>query len=328
MSIRDPQASGDIRQGPAGMLRALFARVGKLLMAAERAGLPEPRPEMPDFRPGPSGSAAPGTLATTDTPAAETRTGAAGGIPHRAAGEGRSRSEAGGWAQRETAPARPGSQSVPPVPVVPEAARGQFRPLGQTGNVRLIPAAGPHRTADSPAAAGPGSVAGGSAAGPAEMAGTAGAAEMAEMAERPGSAGPALTAAAPADAELADAGLVGAGSTADQAITDGFADGGWAEAAAIGEMIAAGRAEAGLAAVGEGPVTGPAGASTTAGPDSASLPVASYDSLSLPSLRARLRNLDVAQLRALMEYERANAGREAVLTMFGNRIAKISGGQP
>ena len=55
----------------------------------------------------------------------------------------------------------------------------------------------------------------------------------------------------------------------------------------------------------------------------ASLPVPNYDDLSVASLRARLRNLDTAQARALLDYEKANAGRAAVLTMFERRIAKL-----
>ena len=65
----------------------------------------------------------------------------------------------------------------------------------------------------------------------------------------------------------------------------------------------------------------PPAASTRA----AALPVPNYDDLSVASLRARLRNLDTAQVRALLDYEKANAGRAAVLTMFERRIAKLEG---
>jgi len=40
-------------------------------------------------------------------------------------------------------------------------------------------------------------------------------------------------------------------------------------------------------------------------------------------LRARLRNLDVTQLRQLIEYESAHADRADVITMFERRIAKL-----
>jgi len=58
-------------------------------------------------------------------------------------------------------------------------------------------------------------------------------------------------------------------------------------------------------------------------PSATSLPVPNYDNLTVPSLRARLRNLDTAQLRMLLDYEKAHAGRGDVLTMFERRIAKL-----
>jgi hypothetical protein len=55
-------------------------------------------------------------------------------------------------------------------------------------------------------------------------------------------------------------------------------------------------------------------------------PIANYDALSLPSLRARLRSLDAAQLARLAAYERAHAARAEVISMFENRIAKLRAG--
>ena len=52
-------------------------------------------------------------------------------------------------------------------------------------------------------------------------------------------------------------------------------------------------------------------------------PLPNYDELSVASLRARLRNLDVAQVRQLAEYERAHAARADVVGMFERRIAKL-----
>lgn len=57
------------------------------------------------------------------------------------------------------------------------------------------------------------------------------------------------------------------------------------------------------------------------------LPVPGYDDLSLPSLRARLRNLDVAQLRQLVLYEISHAYRPDVVSMFERRIVKLQGSQ-
>jgi hypothetical protein len=62
-------------------------------------------------------------------------------------------------------------------------------------------------------------------------------------------------------------------------------------------------------------------------PAASDLPVPGYDELSVASLRARMRSLDVAQLRALVDYESAHAARPAVLAMFERRIAKIEGGE-
>ncbi len=64
-----------------------------------------------------------------------------------------------------------------------------------------------------------------------------------------------------------------------------------------------------------------------AAPAASDLPVPGYDELSVASLRARMRSLDVAQLRALVDYESAHAARPAVLAMFERRIAKVEGGE-
>jgi hypothetical protein len=55
----------------------------------------------------------------------------------------------------------------------------------------------------------------------------------------------------------------------------------------------------------------------------ASEPLPNYGELSLASLRARLRNLDAAQLRNVTEYERAHEARADVIAMFERRIAKL-----
>jgi hypothetical protein len=60
--------------------------------------------------------------------------------------------------------------------------------------------------------------------------------------------------------------------------------------------------------------------------ESVELLIAGYDELSLPSLRARLRNLDVGQLQVIVDYERSHANRSDIVTMFERRIAKLSDG--
>ena len=56
------------------------------------------------------------------------------------------------------------------------------------------------------------------------------------------------------------------------------------------------------------------------------LPLANYDSLSLASIRARLRGLDVRQLKVLLDYEARNAERPELLGMFERRIEKLESG--
>ena len=61
-------------------------------------------------------------------------------------------------------------------------------------------------------------------------------------------------------------------------------------------------------------------------PADSGLPVSNYDELSIASLRARLRNLDVGQLRQLTDYERAHEARADVIAMFERRVAKLEAG--
>jgi hypothetical protein len=55
-------------------------------------------------------------------------------------------------------------------------------------------------------------------------------------------------------------------------------------------------------------------------------PIPGYDALSIASLRARLRGLDAAGVHALLDYEKANAHRDDVITMFERRLSKIGDG--
>jgi hypothetical protein len=54
------------------------------------------------------------------------------------------------------------------------------------------------------------------------------------------------------------------------------------------------------------------------------LPVADYDHLTLPALRARLTRIDLSGLVQLRDYEKAHANRLPVVTMLENRIAKVT----
>jgi len=75
-------------------------------------------------------------------------------------------------------------------------------------------------------------------------------------------------------------------------------------------------------------VAGSAAVTEEVGPvaeTTASAPLPNYDELSIASLRARLRNLDVAQVRQLLVYEQAHAARPDVMAMFERRITKLEG---
>jgi hypothetical protein len=52
-------------------------------------------------------------------------------------------------------------------------------------------------------------------------------------------------------------------------------------------------------------------------------PLPNYDELSIASLRARLRNLDVPQLKQVADYERSHQGRAEVIAMFERRVVKL-----
>jgi hypothetical protein len=54
-------------------------------------------------------------------------------------------------------------------------------------------------------------------------------------------------------------------------------------------------------------------------------PLAGYDAMSIPQLRARLRTLSEPQLAELVAYERATAERPPYLTMLENRLATVRG---
>ena len=53
------------------------------------------------------------------------------------------------------------------------------------------------------------------------------------------------------------------------------------------------------------------------------LPLSNYDELTIASLRARLRVLSSSQISTLLEYEKVNQGRPAVITMFERRLVKL-----
>jgi hypothetical protein len=84
--------------------------------------------------------------------------------------------------------------------------------------------------------------------------------------------------------------------------------------------------DAGQPAPANGNVAPAANGTAAPDPNGTALPLPSYDTLSLASIRARLRPLDVAQLRILANYEATHAERPEVLGMLERRIEKLETG--
>ena len=59
------------------------------------------------------------------------------------------------------------------------------------------------------------------------------------------------------------------------------------------------------------------------------LPLPDYDHLPVGSLASRVRTLDLAGVRALLEYERGHGNRFPVVTVLQNRVTQLEqGAQP
>ncbi len=89
------------------------------------------------------------------------------------------------------------------------------------------------------------------------------------------------------------------------------------------EPVAAAEPAAAEPAAAEPAAAEPAAAEPASSPADSGAPLPNYDELSVASLRARLRNLDAAQVGQLADYERAHAARADVLGMYERRIAKL-----
>jgi hypothetical protein len=257
-----PQVSDRIKEIPGQALRAVFAGVGQLLLAADkvRAQLAAP-PDEP---------------AQPATPSPEPAAPPAAAPPAAAA----------------PARATPTGSSVTP-PEVTDPAESRWRSLDKTGNVRLLHDGDPDlSTAAStpPAAAEP-------------VAAETAAAETAEP--------------EPADLAVPTAAEPAVPVSAEPAVPT------------PAEVATPAPAEPVLAEPTMTVAPEPTEVTATAEPAAATgadLPVAGYDQLSVASLRARLRVLDVTQVRTLLDYEKAHQNRADMVTMFERRIAKLEQG--
>ena len=312
--MRVPQVSERLKEVPAQALRGVFAGIGQLLLITDKlrnkapAGTDVSRTRAPE----PAQTAPQETVADTaadSVPAAREAPEPVGtealettGAPEttrapRATRAPKATRASEATTASETSQAQQGSETAkaPKTPTVPKA-----RDFDKTGNVRLLggedaAAHAARRTAR-----------------PGKAAGTSKAAEASSTAET----SPAAEADAPAESSRgAEASATAGTSKAAEASAATEATPA-AEATPTAEATPAGDTD--LAAEAS-PVAEAAEEPGDGGP-----PLPNYDGLTVPSLRARLRNLDIGQVRQVLEYERAHAARPEVITMFERRIAKLA----
>ena len=287
--MRFPQVGERMREAPAHALRAMFAGIGQVLLVADRM---RSHPAGPDAdQPGADKRQVPPPRPVAAENAAAPAAPPAAEHPRPA--RPHPASQAGGQLADRAGGPPPQQDKAGSPPPQQEVSR--WRSLDETGNVRILPVSRQARPPERPAAAQhittvEPRTAEWSAATPAPP-------EPEPDIIRPAAAEP--IAAGPAPQEPVPA---------EPALPEPAGAGPLAAEPALQEPLPA-----------ELALPEPAGAGPV-------LPIANYDDVSFASLRARLRNLDAAQLQALLSYERANAARPAVLGMFERRISKLETG--
>ena len=298
--MRVPQVSERIKEAPAQALRGVFAGIGQLLLVTDK--LRNKTPAGQDVR----RARAPGSRRT----AADTTFTSPAGRPGEATAP-------------PAEPAAPASAAAASATAEPAAAASATAEPAAAASATAEPAAAASATAEA--------VTADADAASAAVTEKPAAAQPATIRRGPGPPAPTRRApAGPAQAKPAAAEppkppkrqstrdldktgnvrLLGAddnGSAPDAQPTAGPVPAGTVPADAV-------PADAGAPVAAAEPASGTADAAP---------PLPNYDELSVASLRARLRNLDVAQVRQLADYERAHAARADVLAMFERRIAKL-----
>ena len=310
--MRVPQVSERIKEAPAQALRGVFAGIGQLLLITDKLRNKASHQDVPRARTPEASETVTDTAVTSPagngagTAAAPARAPATGpDRPRLAPADGRLRWLGSGGAAPAPAEAVTESETVSaePAPAKATAAkpattrRTAAKPVSDKP-VTAKPPAKP--TTAKPATAKPVT--------PRRTAAKAAAAEAAEAAGEAAPKPPKRQSSRNFD------------KTGNVRVLGNEADTPAPEPAAAAEPVAA--APEPVAAAAEPVVAAPEPVAA-AEPAAAAAPLANYDELSVASLRARLRNLDVAQVRELAEYERAHAARADVLTMFERRIAKL-----
>ena len=308
--MRVPQVSERIKEAPAQALRGVFAGIGQLLLITDKLRNKASHQDVPRART--SGASETVTDTTVTSPAghdAETSAALAGPAATETAAAG------------AAAAAAPAAEAAAPAGAAgPAAGPAEAVADGEAVTAEAVPAkpasAGARRTtarptADKPVTAKPPAkpaAAKPAAAKPVTPRRTAAKAAAAEAAGEAAPKPPKRQSSRNFD-KTGNVRLLG--DEADSPAVSAAAP----EPAAVAEPLAAAEPVAASEPV--------AAAEPVASEPAAAAPLPNYDELSVASLRARLRNLDVAQVRQLAEYERAHAARADVLTMFERRIAKL-----
>jgi hypothetical protein len=292
--MRVPQVSERIKEAPAHALRGVFAGIGQLLLITDKLRNKASHQDVPHARtPEASETVTDTTVTSPAGQGAET-------APVDAAAAATPAAAAPAPAPAAAAPAAPGAA---PVEAVAEgeavaAEPAPAKPAARTRRAAAKPVTDKPVTAKPPA-----KPATAKPTTPRRTAAKAAAAAVAESAGETAPKPPKRQSARNFDKTgnvrvLGDEAASPAASTAPAAAT---------------------------AAPESAPAPEPAAAEPVAAaePTAAAAPLPNYDELSVASLRARLRNLDVARVRQLAEYERAHAARADVLSMFERRIAKL-----
>jgi hypothetical protein len=301
-----PQVTDRIKEAPAVALRAVFAGIGQLLMAVDKI-----RAQMQE-------------QATSSAPASQQRPGAGQPPPARADGTGTVLRERAAPATKP--PAGP-AETKPDTATKPaagaKAAAGTKPATGAKPATGTKAAAGtkPATGAKPPAraAAGTKPAAGGTKPGAAAKAAAATKpAANAAAGTKPGATAKAAGTKPGADATKPAGARPGAATVKPAA--------GAKPGAAAAKLDATTKPPASAKPAASPAARKPAAATPAAPAAVQAAPIPGYDDLSVASLRARLRGLDAAGVQALLDYEKANAHRDDVITMFERRLSKIENG--
>jgi hypothetical protein len=313
--MRVPQVSERIKEAPAQVLRGVFAGIGQLLLITDKLRNKASHQDVPRARtPGPSETVTDTTVTSPTGHGAGTAAAPAGAAGGEA---GPVLVDAGPTAEAAAAPAAPAPASAPAASAPAAAAATPAEAVTESEAViaETAPArpATTRRTTVKPVANKP---------------------VTAKPPAKPATAKPATakpttprrTAAKAAAAEAAEAAGDAVPRPPKRQSSRNFDKTGNVrvlgnEAETPAPEPAAAAPEPATAA--PEPATPAPEPVAAAEPAATAAPLPNYDELSVASLRARLRNLDAAQVKELAEYERAHAARADVLTMFERRIAKL-----